>query len=564
MDKKMLSWLLVALMILSVSVVPAFAWTYPDCTEDEKYELFGPRADRYYIYLYADEESEWSALEAHQIDLGDWPLTKDKVLLYSQPPYSDYIKLHNYGAEYGFRVIDLNNNPNPYLGNPQDPAYPNPVYPNPMGVSSFRHAIAHLVDRTFIIQQFWGGLAVPMYTELVPSQAGVHPEIRPGGLLEDLTHPYNPNEAANILTDDGFVDTDGNGWRNFPPAIGGDGNDVVLKFYIRSDDTRRRNLGDWLANQLEADPVKIKVQRIYKTSYGCWLDVMVGKNFHMYTGGWGVGVDPDTGDLYSIDYYWHPGFCYNYDAVNCSEFEYWHKKVIYGNTFEEVLEAVLHEQEAFCTPSCIGAIPVLAMGPSIQPQHRTYTGNEPGEEGYNGQYWNGIVNIVGYGPDSYWSLLNMYPECSPMGDCSHMTIRRGFKVAELKKLNPVYAEWTWDWEVLGVIYDSLGYRNPYQLLEWKPFLIRSYQAFSWVDPSDGQTKSGMRFTLRNDIQWSDGVPFSAADIEYTLVEFPKKVIGAGFPPPWWWSSVRYIKSFYQIDPCNIEILLDIKTYFAIG
>ncbi|RLI42624.1 hypothetical protein DRO69_10155, partial [Candidatus Bathyarchaeota archaeon] len=565
--KAMLSLVLfIALVVSFVSIYPASAWTYPDCTEDDRYELFGPRADRILIKLYASEDAEWDALEAGELDMTDWPATQTRIEKWSEAPYNETIKQLDYGAEYGFYVIDINNNPNPYLGNPPDPEYPNPKYPNPCSVAGFRHALAHCLDRQYVVTHIWGGRGVAMYTDLAPVQAGVHPEIRPGGLLENLTHPYNLTEAARILDESGFpIGPDG--WRYWDRNGNGqkdEGEDVVLDFYIRSDHALRNQLGDWFADQLESEPVKIKVNRIYKDSYGCWLQVMLAKDFHLYTGGWSVGVDPDTGDLYYIEYYWHPGFCYNYDCVNCSEFNYWHEKVLTANTFPELIEAVYKEQEAFCSPDCIGALPVVSNGPCIRGVARRYVGAEPGEEDYTGQYWKGIVNVQGYGPDSYWSFLNMHPECSPMGDGEHMTIRYGFKVRELKKLNPVYAEWVWDWNTLGLIYEGPIYRNPYFLLEWKPLWLKNFTVFTWTDPEDGTVKSGVRMTLRSDITWHDGTPVTVADIYYSWIELPRKLIDNGFPPPWWYPTIVHFKSFYIIDPCNIEILLDKKSVLALS
>lgn len=559
MNKKILlsSIVLAALILSFLSVFPVSAWTYPDLTEDDRYEEFGPRADQILIKLYATEDAEWDALEGGVIDITDWPATTTRINKWTE--YFPNILQVAYGAEYGFYVININNNPNQYLGNPPDPDYENPVYPNPCSVPSMRHALAHCMDREYVASVIWAGRGIPMYTDLAPVQAGVHPEIRPGGALEDLTHPFDVDEAARLLDENGFyIGTDG--WRYWNVT----NQKVVLKFYIRSDHALRKALGDWYTSILESEPVKIDVEPIYKDSYGVWLDVMVNKNFHLATAGWSIGVDPDTGDLYYSAYYWHPGFCYNYGFVNNTEFDFWHEKVLSSNTFPELIQAVYKEQEVFCSPDCVGAIHVVSNGPCIRGMSKTYVGNEPGEENYYGQKWTGIVNIIGYGPDSYFGFMNMHPECSPKGDCQHMTIRYAFKVRELKKLNPVYAEWLWDWNTLGLIYEGPIYRNPYFLLEWKPLMIKNYTVFTWKDPADGQEKSGVRITLRSDIEWHDGVPLTIADIYYTWIEMPRKLIANGFPPPWWYPTVVHFKSFYIIDPCNVEILLDVKSVLALS
>jgi hypothetical protein len=175
------------------------------------------------------------------------------------------------------------------------------------------------------------------------------------------------------------------------------------------------------------------------------------------------------------------------------------------------------------------------------------------------------VNVPGSGPDSYFTFLNVHPEGYEYGVADHpMTIRYGFKVLSIEKpANPVYAEWVWEWAVIGLIYESLLTRDPYTF-DWMPWLCKNYTVFTWVDPADGMTKSGVRFVLRDDVYWSDGTPLTASDVFWTLVEMCDELIKAGLPPPWWYSNVVFIKSMYMTDPYNIEILLDIKSVFAVG
>jgi len=567
MDRKLLVFAMAVAFIVSllVSVVPVSAWTYPDCTEDDRYENWGPRIDRLWIRLYADESSEFVGFQNGEIDIVDWPIPKDYQDTWSQPPHNESIKLLSYGAEYGMFLVDINCNPNEYLGNPPDPDYPNPVYPNPCSSPYLREALWHLMDRGYVVGTICGGTATPIYTVVPPCYgAYAHPDIKPGGALEDLCHLYDTTKANQLLDEGGFSERDPDGWRIWNET----GETVELKFYIRSDHEYRYHMGQWFADQIEA--AGIKVNRIYKDSYGCWLDVMLAKNFHLYTAGWGLGADPDHLVLWQWAYYWHPGFAYNYAGVHIPEFDYWADKVIYALSYDEAKEAAWKAQEAYNSgpnhnhptnpdgDGC-GSIPVFSMK-GVKAIRRRYCGPE---EPYTGQLWKQIVNMPGYGCDTGGTFMNAYPEGHPMGDCETMTMRYGYKVPELKKLNPVYAEWLWDWNTLGLIYESLLSRNPYTL-EFEPWLAKDFETFTWEDPVTHETKSGVRFTIRPDVYWHDGTPFSAADVIYTLWEFPKELIEAGFPPPWWYSNVRDILSFYLIDPCNVEILLDVTSVWAVG
>jgi len=79
MDKRLLLSLVASLMVLML-VAPVFAWTYPGCSSDQKFETFGPRVDTLLIQLYSSETSEWeSGLEAGKLDITDWPLDLQQV-----------------------------------------------------------------------------------------------------------------------------------------------------------------------------------------------------------------------------------------------------------------------------------------------------------------------------------------------------------------------------------------------------------------------------------------------------------------------------------------------------
>jgi len=201
-----------------------------------------------------------------------------------------------------------------------------------------------------------------MYTLILPQfEEFAHPDIRPGGALENLTYPYNLTEAMHILDEAGFIDIDGDGWRNFPEELGGDGSNIILKYFIRSDDPKRKALGLWHANQLES--IGIKIEKVLGDIWTAVQEVMRDKNFSLYTGGWSVQAFPDYLVIWHSYYYWHPGFCYNYDRVNCSAYDYWVDKILEGleaKRFEEVRYATLKAQEAFNSPDCLGAIPICA------------------------------------------------------------------------------------------------------------------------------------------------------------------------------------------------------------
>jgi len=293
---------------------------------------------------------------------------------------------------------------------------------------------------------------------------------------------------------------------------------------------------------------------------------MADKDFNMYTGGWSLGVDPDHLILWNWDFYWHPGRPYNYAGVNDALLNDYSYGVMYANDFTEAKTNAWLFQERFATIAA--SVPLWSYAGS-KAMSRLYTGGntwtpvtpDDGENAYRGKYWDGAVSVSGYGVDSGWSFMNMHPRGVERGD--KMTIRWAFKTSDLRSFNPVYAEWLWDWNVLGLQFDSLLARNPYNLAEFMPMLAESYEVGTYEHPVYG-TSTKIKFTLRPDATWSDGTPITVADVYFTFVELDDILAARGLPPPWWISNVMDILSFSILDPYNFEVLLDVKTVFAIG
>jgi len=210
-----------------------------------------------------------------------------------------------------FFEIDINNDNN----TDKAPGYPNPLpLPNPCGDVRFRHALWHLMNRSYVTSQIWNGTCIPQYT-VIPHPGYKHPNIRPDGPLEHLTHPYNLTEANRILDEAGYTDKNNDTWRDNP-----DGSNITLIFYAREDDPNRTQLAQWFTSQLNA--VHIKVDLRIENFSTCIEAVMVNKTYHLYTGAWRFGPEPaDHLVVWMSDYYSHPGYCHNYNRVNCTEFD---------------------------------------------------------------------------------------------------------------------------------------------------------------------------------------------------------------------------------------------------
>jgi len=173
---------------------------------------------------------------------------------------------------------------------------------NPMTDVRIRKALNNLVDRDFINQEVYGGLAVPKYVSFVSAFADYarHVDVI-RGLQSQMT--YDPDKAiadiAAAMEDNGATMGADGKWEM-------DGAPVTLIFLIRTDsDGTRRPLGDYVAGQLEL--AGFTVTRQYGTSSelaALWVSGNVADGlWHLYTGAWsatGVSRD-DAADFLFFD-----------------------------------------------------------------------------------------------------------------------------------------------------------------------------------------------------------------------------------------------------------------------
>jgi ABC-type transport system substrate-binding protein len=572
---------LALLLILAPAtfLTPAFGWIYPNDTEDERFESFGPRADQLWIELYSKVDSEFCALENGEIDFANTHFNDYWANRLSQPPNNEHIRPVFSGLTRKMFGININTNNNQFLGDPPDHEYENLVYPNPCSVPAFRHALAHLMDRDEVTS-YWTGFAYPAYTLVPPSMPEyVHPDICPGGSLQSLCHPYNVAEANNILnTYDGDDNTTPDfpigpdGWRFWD--LNGNGNEdlgeeIFLNFIVDITDIRMKDAAEWYWWQLRdvsietglnftecvLGPIGTKPSMappgiVYQSKlYGA----TAYKDFHLCLVSWDLGPTPEHLAMFNSSNYWHPHSCPNYGAFDCQKYDEYVEDLIFASTTAEAQSAAYEAQRVFANETLggIGCIPIGGYTGDKAMQRR-YAGGTDQEDKYEGSYWRGIVNSPSRGPDNWWSFLNMYPDSHLVGD-GPMTIRWGY-LGPCDRLNPLFPSSSLDCEVLSLVYDSLLKQDPYTG-EWIPWMCERFETGLWKDPNTQEFKTKVTFTIRNDIYWHDGTPFTVADVAYTLCELPKLLSWL----PTWSGNPLWVRSFKVIDAVNIEILFEVSS-----
>lgn len=573
--------LIFALLLSVFTMLPANAFIYPNCNVDDKYEFFGPHADQLIFQMYGGEDPMWTALQKGEIDLTDWPLTTVwRSTFYTNPD----VKVVSAGGEAGFYTMDFNYNNHSRMGNPPGapPNRPNPVYDAANGIPPisnnvfFRLGCGNLFNRaTFnafvgdagvqmltVVPVYMGGYVWPNATGYVYSRVLAEAQFALGKIKQDKSaKPYTRYWDRD---NDNVVDA-------------GEKEACVLKQTWRMD-AYRKKAGEMLNLELTAMNFTFTLSG-ERTGGANYQQVMLDKNYHITTLGWiFIGPDPDfLYDLYHIVGYWDDpeSSAPNSAALNDTVLNDESAKVKFAADstearahawlFQERFEAICAQIPLFCNQAYKASAKYYTGG-----NDGTIVGADPeniyrrvgGVPGGARREWLDVCNQMGLGSNSFWSMLNMYPNCTIYGT-GNMTIRYGWKEqAYPAHINPFYSEWYWDAIVLGETYDSLGYRDPYDLSTWKPYLIKAWETGVWIDPGTGEERSKVRITLRPDVKFQDGTPMTVADVVFSLVEAGPLMIAKGFQPPWWWPTGELVQSMYIIDAYTVELLFSVKSFLA--
>ncbi len=171
---------------------------------------------------------------------------------------------------------------------------------NPFGDPQIREAMNWAVDRNYIVQEIFGGLAAPKLLPLVSAFPDYARYIDTVRALE-AKYAYNLDKAKEVISQrmtelGAELGPDGK-WAY-------EGKTITIVFLIRTEDERKL-IGDYVANQLEA--LGFAVDRQYKTrteASPIWVrsDPAEGL-WNVYTGGWiTTAVERDAGSNFAFFY----------------------------------------------------------------------------------------------------------------------------------------------------------------------------------------------------------------------------------------------------------------------
>ena len=165
---------------------------------------------------------------------------------------------------------------------------------NPFAIREIRQAMQHLVNREFIANDIYRGMAVPMLTHVSPMDYDfltVYDTVRAADIR------YDPDFARQVIRakmdEAGATLVDGVWTYNGRP--------IRLKFITRVED-ERREVGDLI--RVELEQAGFKVEPVYQPFAPAVLTVYstdpASFEWHLYTEGWGRGA-PERYDFATIN-----------------------------------------------------------------------------------------------------------------------------------------------------------------------------------------------------------------------------------------------------------------------
>ncbi|MCD6476212.1 MAG: hypothetical protein J7K85_08155 [Anaerolineaceae bacterium] len=167
---------------------------------------------------------------------------------------------------------------------------------NPFSSAKVREAMNWVLDRDYLNQEIYGGIATPKFFPTLTSLPDYSKHIEYARALE-AKYAYDFDKGAAVIADEMVAmgaEKDADGVWTF------DGEPVEVIFLIRNDsDGTRIPMGNYIANQLEAMGFTIDYQ--YKTSSeasALWIGTAPEDGlWNLYTGAWGAtAISRDTGD----------------------------------------------------------------------------------------------------------------------------------------------------------------------------------------------------------------------------------------------------------------------------
>jgi peptide/nickel transport system substrate-binding protein len=145
----------------------------------------------------------------------------------------------------------------------------------------FRRALNHAIDKEGATEDLWYDLAEPAVTVSVSTDPKWLPDVP-----DDDQFGYDPELANRLLDDLGYLDTDGDGFRE-PP---GGGDNIVLRHAVNTDTALGGAVGELFSGWMNAVGIDVELTAYDQDQL---FTVIADGDYDTFYWGWAPFVDPD-------------------------------------------------------------------------------------------------------------------------------------------------------------------------------------------------------------------------------------------------------------------------------
>ncbi|NHJ14549.1 MAG: hypothetical protein EAX95_12795 [Candidatus Thorarchaeota archaeon] len=360
----------------------------------------------------------------------------------------------------------------------------------PYNITAFRRALAFALDKEQIASEVWEGEAIP--------QDCVIPAINPWSYESHLTDTYyaaQPSIGNQLLDDAGFLDVDADGFREAP-----DGSGFVVLVELPATSQVLLDCGYAVGDALSSLSIAADIRPSDFNEYLARVNFHGDFDIALYGFSF-TGFEPNFLETqYGSDYYM-VDYCNTVNFQN-STFDGWIPQLLYGITYEDVLEAVNEMQRILWYE---------------QPRIMLYNNYNIGA--YRTDVFEGHVESAIDGIAGPWTNLKVHRNTgSPYGGTFRVSLG-----GTPESYNHMVASSAYSAQVLNNMENSLMKPGPDGTLV--PWLAESYLIETHEDNSN-VPEGHMRFyfDLVTNATWSDDTPVTAEDVAFTLNYYKDGII----------------------------------------
>ena len=451
----------------------------------------GPKVKDLYLVIIRDPDAQLLALQRGKVDiLSDISRPVDVDSLSKNPKVDLSLASGFHGFFLGFNVRTF-----------------------PWNRVELRQAAWQAIPRERMVRDLFAGYAEPLATFLPP----VSPYFEPGV----TAYPLDPAAARKRLSDAGWTwGSDG-----FLVAPGGEKVPPQKLFSpTASTAPTTAEIAVRMAGALRELGIPVEAEPM---DFATMISRLNERNFQMYVLAWQMTRDPDS--LYAF-YSSRMDVRGGYNMPGIAD---------------PALDAVLDRlrfapDEASARAASSEAQKMLSNLVPVVPIYSRYSISAVSRD------WKGTLVTDRTTGDNLWSLLAMEPASGPMRPLYLV------QADEPRALNPFTSGTAYDWQIMGMIFDSFIGGDPHTL-EDIPWLAREWSV---------ETKQGaggpytvLTFRLRPGVTWHDGKPFTSADAAYTFEFLKKNAV------PRYFDNVEDIRDIQCPDDLTIVVTMKNTSYW---